>query len=89
MVRLRGRSLTGLGFLRDFDQRIILRTSCVSAWCASAPDLGAEVLAAVKHQGDELLLEVSPCPSNALAVSADDEARVLNCHRFRNCALAE
>ena len=84
-VRASGRVLTAEGFTAPFDQTVTLRATCISAWCPNAPETGREVFVALRHFEGELLLELSACPTNALPWTADDEARVLNCHRFENC----
>ena len=88
-VRLTGRGLTQTGFTAPFEGEIIVRTSCFSAWCAAAPATDTQVFTLLRHSGDDLILELSPCPGGALPWSADDEARVLNCHRFDKCAIVE
>ncbi len=84
-VRLVGRSLTSKGFSAEFQRDITLRVGCLSVWCAGAPDTEVEVFATLRHNGEARILELGPCPSNALTWTADDEARVLNCHRFQKC----
>lgn len=88
-VRIQGRVLTAQGFTGPFDRDVTLRATCISAWCPSVPDTGREVFAALKHVGEDRVLEISACPSNALPWTADDEARVLNCHRFGTCLTAD
>ena len=88
-IRITGRELTGTGFAADFDREVIVRARCLSVWCASAPEAGQDVFLTLRHADDDLLLEISPCPTNALPWSADDEARVLNCHRFQKCTASE
>lgn len=87
-VRVSGRVLTSQGFTNPFDQEVTLRATCISVWCPSAPETDREVFAALKHVEEDLVLEISACPSNALPWTADDEARVLNCHRFETCVTA-
>lgn len=87
-VRLTGRLLTATGFTETFDRDVTLRATCISAWCPNPPETGRDVFAALKHSQDEFLLEISACPDNALHWTADDEARVLDCHRFENCVTA-
>jgi len=87
-VRVSGRVLTAQGFTNPFDQKVTLRATCISVWCPSAPETGREVFAALRHVEGDLLLEISACPSNALPWTAEDEARVLNCHRFETCMTA-
>ena len=89
LARVSGRVLTAQGFTGPFDQTVTLRATCISAWCPDAPETEREVFAALRHLEGELLLEISACPTNELAWNADDEARVLNCHRFENCVIAE
>ncbi len=84
-VRFTGRELTRAGFTAPFDEQITVRTLCLSVWCASPPATDAHVFVTLKHDRQTLLLELSPCPTNALAWNVDDEARVLNCHRFGKC----
>ena len=84
-VTLSGRSLTNAGFTGAFDQTVTLRLSCLSVWCADAPEFEDEVLVTLRHEQDNLVIDVSPCPANALPANADDEARILNCHRFEKC----
>lgn len=85
-VRLVGRSLTDRGFSTEFQRDVTLRVGCISVWCAGAPDTENEVFVTLRHEGDARLLDLGPCPSNALKWTADDEARVLNCHRFQKCS---
>ncbi len=89
ILRFSGRELGSDGFSAPFDGDITVRASCLSVWCASPPVTDAEVFVTLKHADDTLLLELSPCPTNALPWTADDEARVLNCHRFKKCNSAK
>ena len=84
-VTLKGRSLDNEGFQRPFERDITLSLTCLSVWCAAPPPEGQEVFAALRHDGDARLLELSPCPANALPWSGKDEARILNCHLYQRC----
>ena len=88
-VRVTGRSLTSSGFTAPFDRDVTLRASCLSVWCADPPTLDTEVFLTLRHDGDARVVDIGPCPFNALPWSADEEARVLNCHRFDRCSIAE
>ena len=84
-VRLVGRSLTAQGFSGEFQRDVTLRVGCLSVWCAGAPDTEGEVFVTLRHDGEARIMDIGPCPGNALKWTADDEARVLNCHRFQKC----
>jgi len=89
VVRLTGRALTAAGFGAPYDQPVTLRLSCLSTWCADPPLLNEELLITLKHEDDARVIEVSACPGNALPFIPDDEARIMNCHRFENCETAD
>lgn len=89
ILRLTGRGLTSAGFTHDFDRDITVRAGCLSAWCAAPPATGTEVFVTLRHKDETLVLDLGPCLSNALPWTAEDEARVMNCHRFGKCAIAE
>lgn len=84
-ARLTGTSLGDAGFATPFDQEVTLRVSCVLTWCAPEPSTGEDVIAALRHSDGGLILDLDVCGANAIPASGDDEARVLNCHRFDNC----
>ena len=85
-ARLSGRALTSDGFTVDYQGDITLNIGCLSIWCGGAPATNAEVFVTLRHNGDTRLLDLGPCPTNALPWTAEDETRVLNCHRFGKCA---
>jgi hypothetical protein len=85
-IRLTGRALTANGFTAEFQRDVTLRIQCVSVWCAGAPDIEPEVFVTLRHDGDARVLDIGPCLGNATKWTAEDEARVLNCHRFQKCA---
>ena len=57
---LTGRSLTKKGFTTPFDKPVTLNISCVASWCGSAQN-GEEVLAFVRQEGGQYVIDVAPC----------------------------
>ncbi|MCV6592691.1 MAG: hypothetical protein OIF48_07050 [Silicimonas sp.] len=84
-VTLTGRGLTADGFTVDVRQKITLRLSCAAAWCPGAPPLDQELFLIFRHDNDARIAEIGACPMNALPWSAEDEARVVACHRKGQC----
>lgn len=84
-ARLTGRALTHDGFTANYEGDITLSIGCLSIWCGSPPETGTDLFLTLRHDGDTRIADLGPCPMNALPWTAQDETRVLECHRKGKC----
>ena len=84
-ARLRGTSLSAAGFKRPFDQKVTLEIICFGPWCGTAQN-GEQVLAFLKRQEGEYVLEIDPC-SGQVFRNPDPRMlkRVERCFTGRTC----
>ena len=81
-----GRVLIEDGSFHPFARNITLRLSCLSVWCASAPP-DESMIAAIRVDGDALVLDVDPCNSFAVQMDEDGLNRLVACHKGGECVV--
>ena len=84
--RLTGQAIGPSGFGIAYDREVTLVLSCAAVWCASPPEIGRDLLVAVRLDGKQAIVELHACPSNALPISDADLRKVIACHGSGQCA---
>ncbi|MGB2203230.1 MAG: hypothetical protein ACPH5G_18010 [Pseudooceanicola atlanticus] len=84
---LSGNYLNQEGFIEPFAQRVTVVLNCVSAWCATLPPAGEEVLAYVRQTDEgDFFIDAQPCTMNLFVTpTRDDVLRVVACHKGERC----
>jgi len=84
-IRIEGASLGPTGFSDPVEAQVSLVLDCANIWCADAPDLSGEFLAAVQATSQGAVITVNPCADNVLPATEDGVARLLACHETGDC----
>jgi len=84
--RITGTALTSYEFGTAFDQAITIEAYCLASWCGSAEGLTGELFAAVRVEGEKLILRVDACGGDLVKWDKGAERRLLECHRTGICA---
>jgi len=85
-ARIAGTALNSHGFGTAFDQEITIEAHCLASWCGSAEELTGELFAALRVEGEQLVLRVGPCGGDLVQWDKGAERRLLECHRSGLCA---
>jgi len=86
-ARMTGTSLTQDGFTAAFDRPVDLRVMCMGPWCAGAPS-SDEIIAAVRLDGNDLVLDLDACFSSTVEATPEAAARLVTCHQGGACETA-
>ena len=88
-ARISGKALGKAGFTHAIAAPLVLISKCFGPWCAQ-PQSGADVLAFLRQDGEDLHLSIDPCGGDTfVAPTPETLQKVQDCFASGDCTAAQ